>query len=1017
MVVLLSIAGTAARLTGQEQGGAIQGVVRDSSKSVLPGAVVEARSPSMPGVATAVSDAAGTYRFPRLPPGTYELTAVLDGFSAAKVSDVVIRLGSDFNIEIVMTVAAIRESIEVTGQSPLIDTRANASTSRIDGDLLSALPASGRDFTDSLTVIGGVKFAPSGVSVEGASGLENNYIVDGVKTTAAVTGASGETVRQDFIEELQVKSSGYNAEYGASMGGVVSVITKSGGDTLKGFSGLYSSGSHFPWQGDIRPIARINPIDNRTPETYVVPNTTHSPNYEVLGDLGGPIVKSRLWFYGSHASVYSPQKVDVKFSSAPGLGTKEFSRYTYVPKTGYSISGAITKNLRARITGNESTTRLRRTLPAIEPDGVTTLANPATRFDVGVTDSPLRRVAAVVDDVVSPHTFVSSTVGYVLSDVHSTPGAYLPQTRVTFSQSNIGLAGVPAELQFPSGYTSTPLSNTGTVKDRVSRWNWDINGTYYGSWHGQHAVKAGVNAEWTNEDALFGATAPNIALQWNRAFVTPDNQSLRGPFGYYSISQNGTFGTGNAHNVALFGQDAWSIGSRLTINAGLRVESEAISSYTPDDPGVTFGFGDKLAPRFGFAWDVRGDAKWKAYGSWGRYYDQFKLRMARNHFGGEISRSDFYSLDTPIWTGIDCKAGPAPAGCPGTYLGARLNWDQVNRRDANHVDPNMGQSFIRETTLGLDHALNAKTSVGVRYLQKALGQLVEDVGIPTLVNNTFTYVYWICNPGVGPCANPPGISPLSGGRAFPPMPKADRKYDALEMKLERRQGQSFFANASYTWSYLRGNTTGLGFDSTQASSAGSVNAQPNVSDQFDSIYMLYNSTGQPIGGRLYTDIPHALKVQAGYALRTHTSVSLDYRAQSGTLLTSLIRQQGVFAVPYLGAGDLGRADIFQQTNIRLEQEISLSKTQKVSVTLDVRNVFDQMAVTYRDLLRWRDSFSIPDNVYFAPGGYDVNAYVQQVRTAAGDPQGLTTLRDNPLFNLPIGWQDRRTLQVGLKYRF
>jgi len=158
-------------------------------------------------------------------------------------------------------------------------------------------------------------------------------------------------------------------------------------------------------------------------------------------------------------------------------------------------------------------------------------------------------------------------------------------------------------------------------------------------------------------------------------------------------------------------------------------------------------------------------------------------------------------------------------------------------------------------------------------------------------------------------------------------------------------------------------------------------------------------------------------VQAGYTFPWHTSLAVDYRAQSGTLLTSLIRQQGVFAVPFLGAGDLGRADIFQQTNIRLEHELSLTRTQKVSVTLDVRNLFDQMAVTYRDLLRYRDSFSIPDNVYFAPGGYDVAKYVQQVRTAAGDPNGLTTLRDNPLFNRPIGWQDRRTLQLGLKYRF
>src|SRR5215510_11292370 len=111
----------AAPVAGQEQRGSIEGVVKDSSGAVLPGVTVDAKSPAMVGVASAVSDTSGVYRFPSLPPGRYELTATLQGFTTAKVPAVQLELGQVLKVGIVLALGTFSESIQVKGESPLID--------------------------------------------------------------------------------------------------------------------------------------------------------------------------------------------------------------------------------------------------------------------------------------------------------------------------------------------------------------------------------------------------------------------------------------------------------------------------------------------------------------------------------------------------------------------------------------------------------------------------------------------------------------------------------------------------------------------------------------------------------------------------------------------------------------------------------------------------------------------------------------------------------------------------------
>ena len=502
----------------QDQGGGIQGIVRDSSHAVVTDVVVEARSPSMPGVATVHSDADGVYRFPVLQPGIYELTAIRSGFAPVKVSNIAVTLGAEFRIDINLMVAGLTQAVDVTAGSPLIDVGQNASIYTADRAIIQLLPPAGRNFLDVLTMAAGVQAGKNGLSIDGSTGPENNFIVNGVATNDLVSGQSAQPVRLDFIEEIQIKSSGYSAEHGAALGGVVNVITKSGSDRFHGSAGTYFVDPNFRWNGAYRPETRFNPVDNRTPEIFVNQTTarTRSPDYEWFGDIGGPIQKQRLWFYVSGTSTYQPNERTVSFALAPQDGPKRLTSYESSVRVGQTVTAAITPRLRARLTGQIDRAVVRRSLPSpMEPDGYTTRVNPAIRFDLTGEDLPGRLLSANID-YVDGRFVLASRLGHMFSDQFDVESAYAPELSYTFRRSNVGLDGVPPELQFPVGYTSTALTNVGRAKAKRAQLSWDLNATLFGSWKGQHAIKAGLNAGWTDEDVLSGNTAPNLFLYLER---------------------------------------------------------------------------------------------------------------------------------------------------------------------------------------------------------------------------------------------------------------------------------------------------------------------------------------------------------------------------------------------------------------------------------------------------------------------------------------------------------------------
>ena len=297
-------------VAAQDQRGTIEGTVKDASGAVLPGATVEAKT-ATGAVLSATSDASGGFRFPSVSPGVYEVTATLASFAPQKFADVTVGLGQIKRLEFALALAGVAESVSVTAESPIVDVKQTARQTNIRAEQVELLPH-GRDFTTMVTQAPGANQEPKlgGLSIDGASAGENRYIIDGIETTNLQSGISGKNLIADFVDEVQVKSSGYTAEFGGAMGGVINVVTKSGSNDFHGtgvfnFQGDALSSGSSPATGQTFGIntgvrsLRLNLADATKAEYITYPEddvTRIEPGFS----LGGPISVNRAWFYGAY---------------------------------------------------------------------------------------------------------------------------------------------------------------------------------------------------------------------------------------------------------------------------------------------------------------------------------------------------------------------------------------------------------------------------------------------------------------------------------------------------------------------------------------------------------------------------------------------------------------------------------------------------------------------------------------------------------------------------------------------
>lgn len=961
LALLLLVAGTA---TAQETRGSIEGVVKDGSGAVVPGATVEARAASG-AVAAAVSDQNGRYRFPSLTPGRYSVASTLTGFRKAAVENVQLELGQVLSIDLTMQLGGVTEDVQVTAESPIIDVKQNAAAASIRAEVIERIPR-GRNFTTAITSVAGTnnEAKAGGIAVDGATGSENRYVIDGLDTTNLLTGVSAKNVLADFVEEIQVKSSGYNAEYRATTGGVISAVTRSGTNQFRGSIGTYYDNDK--WLGDVRPTLRLVPSNTTQAEYTRVPRDP-AYNVEPVMDLGGPIFRNRAWFFAGYAPTYSSQERTVRFTS--NNETRTFVSDGESHNVNYHVTSQISNSLRGKLAGTFQRGIGAETLPNKEQNGTSTstfsqFPNPLT------TDTSNDSYSGELAWVVTPRLFVNTKLGYLTYNSWSaTTTQFSDKLRHVYSGSTVcnpsatpGSNGcpfpeIPAEFQQLNSFSDLPVS-TQNVRDKFGRMAVNADATYYLDFAGQHNMKGGIQFERLSNDVLTGAQAPTVTLNWNAQRTTLDNppRSVRGTYGYYTVARFYTEGDIHSNNLGFFIQDAWTIKNRLTLNLGLRADSEEMPSYRPENPGLEFSLRDKLAPRVGFAYDLKGDGKWKGYGSWGVFYDISKLQMPRGAWGAERWIDYHYTLDTFNYTTINCD-GPTGSGCPGTFI------EQADRRHVSNepgnflVEPNLKPVRTQEFTVGLDHELSRTMSVGVRYAHKWLNKTIEDVGIQVA---GIGEVFMIANPGFGIAEYTLGASCPS----CPAQPPAQRDYDGVEFKFKKRLANRWSLDTSYLWSRTWGNYSGLSSSDENGRNA------PSVLRFFDGLYMSFDQAGRPVFGPLQTDRPHQFKLQGSYDLPWGTIVGLNYFAASGTPEQSSVSVKSV-PVFDLGRNSLGRTPTYNKTDLSLFHTFSLPGRLRLSLNAIVNNVFDQDTATRRFTARFRDGIPVSDAQFFA--GFDALA--------------------------------------------
>ena len=295
----------------QETTAGLLGTVKDPSGASVVSANVEVSSPALIGTKKAETDQGGYYRFANLPPGVYSLTVTASGFRTFKQEGINLEVGHLPSIDVHLEVGAITETVEVSAQAAMIDATQSKVQENITSTSLMNLPTQSTSFQSVIQFAAGARSEPlqnsgtsanNGFQINGASNSENSYLVDGQETASIFDGHSQANVPMEFIDEVQVKTSGFEAEYGGALGGVVNVISKRGSNDWHGsiFMNYYAdrfNAAPNPNQLRNPQIAAIASARLDQPLEYYYPVKDHRRVADPGFTLGGGLVKDRLWIF------------------------------------------------------------------------------------------------------------------------------------------------------------------------------------------------------------------------------------------------------------------------------------------------------------------------------------------------------------------------------------------------------------------------------------------------------------------------------------------------------------------------------------------------------------------------------------------------------------------------------------------------------------------------------------------------------------------------------------------------
>ena len=861
LALLLALVGASAA-SAQETTGTLTGKLTDTQGLAVPGATVTVTGPQ--GAKSFTTDTDGRFNAPFLTPGTYTVRAELTGFKAVDITGISVSLGQTTDVGIKMEVGGLTETVTVVSSQVIIDASSTTTGTVLSSELLARVPV-GRRFSDALYLAPGVSSSGSAgrgnPSISGGSGLDNQYVVDGVNVTnqgygalgsySIVFGSLGNSTPFDFIKEVQVKTGGYEAEYGQSTGGVVNVVTKSGSNNFRGSVFAYSRPGAL--QADYKEFQSENGT------VQFGKNEQNDAGFEV----NGPIIRNRLFFFGA----FNPSWETREFKAPAGfplesLGFVERKRsnMNYSAKATWQIASS--HRLDASFFGDPSKGEL-------GPQRLSALTAQTTSRYSSIEKFGGNNQTVRYDGVLSPTFLVEASWANARNQIEEAPERdewFVQDFRVT---PNIISGGIGFfEAGNDSRNKQFKVKGTNIFSGHQVSYGFQYDNVVYAQ------INDRTGPTFTTSDGRTTATGAQVQIQPDVNFGTI----------YRVIRAN--YNTGRETDQKyynFFVQDSWKVSDRLTINPGVRYEAQNLSGTLVQD----FKLENNWAPRVGVIYDVLGNGRSKLYANYGIFYARIPNDLAARALSADdgVQRADYFdaALTRPIPNGV---ATQIPGGGVITQhlLGAGVG--------ADVIDPETKLSNKNEFVLGYEFEVVSNTSLGVRYIRRAIGRVLEDVAAAPMVSYDLGLTEGVDYILTNPSPDTEVLFPELGAHFEDPI----HDYDAVELTLDRRFSGKWLGTASYRWSRLNGTFEGFYREDNGQSDPGitSLYDFPTNDPSYTAIggaRFGYPGDIRFLGelgkGPLPLDRPHQFKFYGNYAATDNLGIGLAFNGSSGKALTPL----------------------------------------------------------------------------------------------------------------------------------
>ncbi|HYI08284.1 MAG TPA: TonB-dependent receptor [Thermoanaerobaculia bacterium] len=936
------------------------GRVVDETGGALPGVSVTATNNATGLNRTVVTEPDGSYRFPSLPAGTYTVLADLSGFGTVSTTDVVLNVARDRELEITLKQAAVKESITVTAEAPLI-ADAPAIGTTVSQDELENLPLNGRQFANLGSLAPGTQLAYNAdptkpgqltIALNGGIGRNVNFTVDGGDNTDDTIGGALQNFNLEAVQEFTIQTQSYKAEYGRSSGGVLTVVTKTGTNEF--------AGSLYGFYRD----DRLNSITES--ERLGGGEKAEYERKQYGGSIGGPIVRDRAHFFATYEETERPSSYIV---NTGGIFPEFDGDAIPIPFTDKLIT--------AKATANLSASQFLQVRYGYQKN--------ADKYGAGQLTLPS-----------ALGTLTNEYESYLLGHTWTLGGSRVNDFVYQWTKFNNAITADSNEpaLAFPSGVALGQNVNTPqTTNQEKSQFRDDFSfSTTLGG--RRHDFKTG--AQWIHEPILGGSFTTGTAGQFTMRDDDPNSPVI-------AINVNGGFAgfSTPVDQYSYYFQDDIHVNDRLTVNAGLRYDLwtgfdldqstnpvlQALSTQTQYNDsyyleafrgwdGQLENDTNNIAPRLGFSYDLRGDSRHMIRGGLGRYYD-FPYTNATILFPGEAILSNFgtiYSLNDP--NGIRNPDGtffrpgqPLPPGGE-TPIGFTL-------------PANVGHPSITNTPYSDQVSLGYSTEV-----TNWLGVNVDVTHIEYRdIPYRFRYNGFLDNNG-SPITSRrfSSIGITNNNRMWIGDGEAD--YDGLNIGFRARMSGKLEMQGFYTLSKIEGNVL-AGADEFRLTNA---NHQPDRAGDLSVNFR--DPLCDQCFGPLDTDARHKVTISTLYRAPFGINVSgvlryrsaLPYSERDGRDLNG----DGQFSDLVAGTENVNnlRGESFSQLDVRLSKDFRLYSSLGIELIAEMFNVFNEI-----------NPSAINGQRFTASGAPNPN--FQQATAFAGDPlQG-----------------EQRLIQLGARFRF